>query len=166
MIILWKRIFFPSPADGLCLALCRAILAPWGLSRAPGRACLTQEQLHSTPGLAGPRRQGDTGLTLLCSEHETNEAEAADLCLPAGQQFQSGTWPLCGSEMWLQVGICSIPLSVPSSLPTSCNWTPGPPHWVLPSPSPPGIRGPLLLGEELGRGAGAGAAPVQSASFV
>lgn len=130
-----------------------------GAQQCPGLGLPQQElpwpeQLLSTPGLAGSQRREDAGLTLLCSEHETNEAEAADLWLPAGQQFQSGTWPLCGSEMWPQVAICSIPLSVPSLLPTSCNRTLGPPHCA---PSPPGILGEELV---LGWVAGAGAAPV------
>lgn len=142
---LWKRIFFPSPAAALCLALCRALLAPWGLSCALGRVCSSGAAVAGTaaqhPGLAGSQRQGHAGLTPLCSEHETNEAEAADLWLPAGQQFQPATWPLCGSEMWPQVGFCSIPLSVPSLLPSGCNRTLGPPGWVLLSPSPPEMRG-------------------------
>lgn len=62
-------------------------------------------------------------LTPLCSNHETNEAESADLQFPEGQQFHLGTWPFCGDEMWYCFSIGSDPISEVRPLPTSCNWT-------------------------------------------
>lgn len=72
MIRLWKRNFFPSSADGLPFACQRAMLGP---SSVPGWLGPVRGLLG--PGAAGAAYRGwcgrseETGLTLLCSKHET-----------------------------------------------------------------------------------------------